>query len=75
MRYVNYKNGSASRPDCKLFFYGFTYVVQDNERLCPTTIGIADGVADSVSNNGRKQLLNEEHQEGCADSRKDKIMY
>lgn len=45
----------------------FTYVVEDNQRLSPAAIVVADGKEDTLADNGRQKLLNEESQEEAAD--------
>jgi hypothetical protein len=44
-----------------------TYVVQDDKGLSPSTLGIADSMEDTATDNGGKKLLNEESQESTAD--------
>lgn len=44
-----------------------TYVVEDNKRLCPATLMVADRMEDASSNNSGQQLLDEERQEGRRD--------
>ncbi len=44
-----------------------TYVVEDNKRLGPAALSVADGVEDATANNGRNQLLEEENQKDTAD--------
>lgn len=45
-----------------------TYVVEDNQRLSPAAIVVADGKEDTLTDNGRQKLLNEESQEEAANS-------
>lgn len=51
-----------------------TYVVQDNERLGPASIMIADSEEDALADDGRQDLLNEESQEDGRDRREDKVV-
>ena len=44
-----------------------TYVVQNNERLGPSTLVVTDGEEDTMSPNSRHQLLNEESQQCATD--------
>lgn len=44
-----------------------TYVVENNERLGPAAIVLANGVEDATTNNGRDELLEEEQQKRQAD--------
>lgn len=46
---------------------GTTHIVQDNQRLGPATIDVADGMEDTAANNRGNQLLNEESQKYAAD--------
>ena len=41
----------------------WTYVVENNERLGPAAIVIADGMEDTTTDNSRDELLKEEKQE------------
>jgi hypothetical protein len=43
-------------------------IVQDNEGLGPTTIGVADGMEDTAANDSRKKLLNVESQKSTANN-------
>ena len=52
----------------------FTYVIEDNERLSPATIHVADCVEDAAANNGGEELLNEESEETGADHGQEKVV-
>lgn len=52
----------------------FTYVVENNKRLSPATLGVADGVEDAAADDGREQLLNEESQKSTADNGQDEVV-
>ena len=45
-----------------------THVVKNNKRLCPTAISVANGMKETVSDNRRDQLFNEQSQKNRADS-------
>lgn len=45
----------------------FTYVVENDHGLSPTTVVVADGEEDALADNSGQDLLNEESQEGAAD--------
>jgi hypothetical protein len=45
----------------------FTHVVENNQRLSPATIVVADGKEDTLADNSGQKLLNEESQEEAAD--------
>lgn len=45
----------------------FTHVVENNHRLSPATIVVADGKEDTLADNSGQKLLNEESQEEAAD--------
>jgi len=42
------------------FSCGWTYVVEDDQRWCPSTLNVADGEEDAMVVDRRYQLLNEE---------------
>lgn len=44
-----------------------TYIVQDDHRLGPASIGITDGIENAIADEGRDKLFNEENQECRAD--------
>lgn len=44
-----------------------THIVEDNERLGPAAIDVADGVEDALANESREELLNEQRQEDTTD--------
>lgn len=51
-----------------------TYIVQNNKRLSPASIMIADSEEDALADDGRQDLLNEESQENGRDCREDKVV-
>lgn len=51
-----------------------TYVVQDNQRLSPSTAVVADGVEDTVADNGGQELLNKQSQEDGADGGQEEVV-
>lgn len=51
-----------------------TYVVQDNHRLGPTAIIVADGMEDTIMVELGNQLFNEEDQENTADGSEVEVM-
>lgn len=51
-----------------------TNVVQDNQRLGPATIAVADGKEDTLADHGPQKLLNEESQEDAADGSEVKVV-
>lgn len=51
-----------------------TYVVEDNERLGPAAVGMADGVEDALANNSGQELLNVESEETGADEGEDQVV-
>lgn len=51
-----------------------TYVVEDNHRLSPATVVVADGVEDTIVVQLRNQLLNEENQKDTANSGKVEVV-
>lgn len=53
---------------------GTTYVVQDNQRLGPSTFSPADGVEKSIVVDRGNKLLNEESQEDSADGSKVEVV-
>lgn len=52
----------------------FTHVVQDNQRLGPAALGVADGMEDAVAGNGGNQLLNEESQQDGAHGGEEEVV-
>jgi hypothetical protein len=51
-----------------------TYVVQNDQRLSPTTALVTDGVEDTVSRESGQELLNEQSQENTTDKSQDKVV-
>lgn len=51
-----------------------TYVVKNNKRLGPASVMITDGEENTLADNGRQDLLNEESQENRRDRGEDKVV-
>lgn len=51
-----------------------THVVEDNERLRPAAIVVADGMEDTLTVDGRNKLLNEENEKNTADGREVEVV-
>lgn len=51
-----------------------TYVVENNKRLSPTTIVVADGVKDTLADNSGKDLFHEEGQKDCRNGGQDEVV-
>lgn len=51
-----------------------TYVVQNNKRLGPASIVIADGEENALADDGGQNLLNKESQKDGRDRRENKVV-
>lgn len=51
-----------------------TYIVEDDQRLSPSTAVVADGVEDTVADNGGQELLNKQSQEDGADGGQEEVV-
>lgn len=52
-----------------------TYIIQHDKRLCPSAIGIANGIKKPTPSNCGQQLLDKQRQKRRADSSQDKVVY
>lgn len=51
-----------------------TYVIQDNQGLGPTAIGVADGIKEAMPGHGGDELFEEEDKQSGADEGQDEVV-